>query len=198
MLLLHWPHPQVHVCTGRQSCLPFCSWSWGEWCYTLCAGAFRDAARGQTGFRWRGQISDVTAWAWHYKVGLLKLHRWSFSLCDYSWEIHSRMEIIWAEATLGKEVRAWSEMLAKWEEKPVCHTCSANFWFFLIVMPVVLSLQQCCHSLPLKVLERTWNMFCVLNVFIQMVNCLCVLTWNGGCVALWHVWACTLDCAALC
>lgn len=60
-----------------------------------------------------------------------------FSLCDNSWEIHSRMEIIWAETTLGREVRVWNEVLANWEEKQVCHTCSLqNVCFFLLVMSI--------------------------------------------------------------
>lgn len=76
------------------------------------------------------------------------------------------MEMIWAETTLGKEVRVWYEMLAKWEEKQVCHTCSKC----LVLSPcnvfnIIFTAQHRCHWLPVKVLERTLKYFCVLNVF---------------------------------
>lgn len=86
-----------------------------------CEGAERIWGREADG--WCHSLGVALRWAFSSYT--------EFSLSDYSWEIHSRMEIIWAETTLDKKVRAWNLILAKWEEKQVCHTCSPNFWFSL-------------------------------------------------------------------
>lgn len=172
-------HPHVHVSTGRRSCLPFCSWPQGE-CYWHTVRWRLQLLTEDLGER--RKISDVSAWAWD-QGGPFETTRVQFSLCDCSWEMHWRKEMIWAETTIGKEVR----MLARWAEKQVCLTCFPACWVCCVLCTTL-----CCHHLSLA-LERALSYVCVWDECELPVFWLEVVG-----AALWHAWACTFEWTSNC
>ena len=138
-LVLLWPHPQVHVCTGRQSCLPFCSWPQGE-VATDSTGAQRDAGKGPTGF------ASGETYFWCHSLGVaLKVGLFFFNFWNLHWyclvclSSHGRQSQLHGNDLSGDGVRqrgkrAWKGGLAKWEEKQVCHTCPPRTCFSLLCL----------------------------------------------------------------
>lgn len=141
---------------------------------TQSGGADRSWAEEGASFLMSGLRRDV-------KMGLLNLTWLAFSLWEYSWEIHNGMEIIWAETTLGKEVRVWNE---KRKSRSVTPALQTSIFQIFTVGPFI---------------SPQLTMFKNIKIFdfpYRYANCLCVLTWSRGCVALaapWHVTACTFS-----